>query len=145
MIKLLVLLQNAWKHGAQEGQRQWLIGQSAEASHAFWERALWASPTGFRLEWMIPGGVDARIGNASPVIGGNSKSKFPMEPEHVLVQIEAWQPRVVLLLGTEAKKARYIVEERGLAVVEGPHPAWRLLSREKAREVHERLSEALNL
>lgn len=92
---------------------------------------------------MVPEGAEVHVGNASPVIGNNSRSKFPMEPEHVLAQIEAWQPRIVLLLGEEAKKARYIAEGKGLVVIEGPHPAWRLLSRERTTQIQEELSEAL--
>lgn len=143
MSKVLVLLQNAWKFGAQPEQRQWLRNATPEVSRDFWEKALWNSLTGERLKWMLPEDCEIRVGNVSPLIGNNAQSKFPMEPLHVLAQIREWQPTVVVLLGNEAKKARSTVEALNLGIVEGPHPAYRALSRRWGAAIRQKIISAL--
>ena len=143
MSNVLVLLQNAWKFGAEPDQRQWIVGAHPNVSRDFWEKALWASPTGTRLNWMLPWECEVRVGNASPVIGNTASSKFPMEPDHVRAQIKAWKPTVVLLLGAEAKKARRIAEDMEVSVVEGPHPAYRVFSREWGANIQNEVCRAL--
>ncbi len=144
MSKVLVFLQNAWKHGAQPEQRQWLVDETPEVSRDFWEKALWASPTGERLKWMLPKSCEIRVGNASPLIGDNSRSKFPMDPLHVIAQIEEWQPRVVVLLGKESQKARSTVEAFNLGIVDGPHPAYRVFSRRWGLVIRQKIIASIN-
>ncbi len=133
-MKLLVILQNAWRRKAGPNDVCW-IPSAPERSKALWERALWKSLSGRKLIQMIPEGIDVIVTNASPRIGNVSSSHFPMEPEYVLAELDENKPDLVLLCGNEAQKAWELVfqwaeeEQREISVINSPHPAWRGLSK----------------
>ena len=144
-MKVLVFLQNAWKHGATEGQTKWLPDNSDEASNRAWQSALWRSQTGKRLKEMLPEGCVAYVTNVSPLIAPAAKVYYPMDREHVISEVFSHKPDVVLLLGTEAKTAAAMLatqkDNNGewllahARIVAGPHPAWRVLSKERTAEI----------
>lgn len=146
-MKLLIFLQNAWRHNAKVGDIVWFPA-APERSKALWDRALWACVTGRKLAGMIPAGLDTTVTNASPRIGSTSTSKFPMDPGYVRAELEANQPAVVLLCGAEAQKAKDYVDLWAIAhdlgdfpVITCPHPAWRMFSLRDAARVKSALSE----
>jgi len=132
-MKLLVILQNAWRRKAGPNDTCW-IPSAPERSKKLWEKALWKSLSGKKLKQMIPDNMEVVVTNASPRIGNVSSSHFPMEPEYVLAELDENLPDVVLLCGKEAEKAFDLIfdwaEEKGrkISVVLAPHPAWRALS-----------------
>ena len=147
-MKLLIFLQNAWRRNAGPDDVVF-FPQLPERSRAIWEKALWRSPSGKRLKEMLPDieGLEISVTNASPRIGNKSFSKFPMDPDYVLAELQANQPDVVLLCGNEAVSAEDIVREWGVAnggvKVEGAqHPAYRLLSKKGTDAVRKRLEAA---
>jgi hypothetical protein len=144
-MKVLVFLQNAWKHDAAEGQTKWLPDNSDEASNRAWQFALWRSQTGKRLKEMLPEGCDAYVTNVSPLIAPAASVHYPMDRKHVVSEVLRHRSDVVLLLGTEAKTAAAMLATQKdndgewllahARVVTGPHPAWRVLSKERTAEV----------
>lgn len=146
-LKLLVFLQNAWRHNAKPGDIVWLPAVP-ERSKALWEKALWACVTGRKLGSMLPDGLETTVTNASPRIGSTAASKFPMDPAYVRAELETNRPAVVLLCGAEAQKAKDYVDLWAIAqdlddfpVIACPHPAWRMLSRQDSARVKSALSE----
>ena len=139
-MKILVFLQNAWKWGALEGQTKWWPAASNEDSHRAWQDALWRSQTGIRLLEMLPEDCDVRVGNVSPLIGPVPASKFPMDAEHVISEINAHAPDVVLLLGLEAAKASSLVEGKGVRLIMGPHPASRRLPKDRTAAIRKEVA-----
>lgn len=134
-MKLLVILQNAWRRKAGPNDTCWLPS-APERSKELWEKALWKSLSGRKLIKMLPPeNVEIAVTNASPRIGNVSSSRFPMEPEYVLAELDVHKPDIVLLCGVEAQKAWELIfqwaeeEEQEICVVNAPHPAWRGLSK----------------
>lgn len=148
-MKLLVFLQNAWKHGAAEGQTKWWPGATREESRRAWETALWRSQSGKRLVEMLPEVCETVIANVSPFIAPTAGTHYSMDESHVISQVLFHQPDVVLLLGKEARKAAAVIvtahdRRRGpsaIRIVVGPHPAWRLLSKAHTAEIRKELEE----
>lgn len=144
-MKLLVFLQNAWRHNAKPGDIVWLPA-APERSKALWEKALWACVTGRKLAGMIPDGLETTVTNASPRIGSTSASKFPMDPAYVRAELGANRPDVGLLCGAEAQKAKDYVDlwaianDREVPVLQSPHPAWRMMSRTMMAATHQELT-----
>lgn len=140
-MKILVILQNAWRHDAEPEQRTWLpeslrarveaAGRSfEEVSRRSWLIALWRSHTGCRLRSILPEGHEIVICEASPRVGATSGKTFAMEPDHVIMELHRHGPGLVVLLGREAQRALSLCGE--LPVVVGPHPAWRGLTKASA-------------
>lgn len=125
-MRVLFVLQNAWRRGAVEGERDW--------NDRVWNRLLWRSQTGKRLREMIPDGIEYQVCNASPFVGNHSASAFPADPQHVLTQVRVYKPHLVVLLGSVAQEVRPHLPSR-LGVLTGPHPAWRLLSKDETSRI----------
>lgn len=139
---LLVLLQNAWMRGARPGQTEFWPADRPKPegfdTRRFWQQSLWRSQTGKRLREMLPFTEwdHVYVGNASPLVGATSKAKFPFDASHVAGIIERVTPSLALLCGSEASKAAHLFAGLEIPVVQAPHPAWRLLSKEATAAVH---------
>jgi acyl-CoA synthetase (NDP forming) len=142
-LKVLVILQNAWRREATPGDTQFVPGLAPEHSQQVWEQALWRSHTGKRLREMLPEGCEIVVGNATPHIGTTSREKKEIIVEYVMDQVEHSSPALVVLLGSEAAKAHDLIRGTGFPVITGPHPAWRCLSHTRAYEVREAISYVL--
>lgn len=118
-MKLLVILQNAWRYRAG---RSW--------QYAGWVRALARSRTGRRLTTILGEDCFSQqeicFGNASPLIGVNADSKFPPDEDHVQNLLDGTSPEVVLACGRSAEKATVKLWKGPLLCV--PHPASRVLT-----------------
>lgn len=134
-MRILVLMQNAWKWGAVEGQTKWWPAASDEDSDLAWQDALWRSQSGIRLREMLPEDCDVYVGNASPLIGPVPRSKYSMDAQHVITLLNKHSPDVVLLLGKEAARALWLVEDKDIRAVLGPHPASRSLSKATTADI----------
>lgn len=144
-MKLLILLQNAWKRGTKPGQTEWLPGRGRQESRIAWTGALLKSPTGVRLDKLL---LEVRLGanlcyadvsveNASSLIANRPQQRFPADFYHVRLVLNCHEPDAVLLLGKEARRCRELCEAVGAVVVEGPHPSSRKWCEERGRLVEE--------
>ena len=118
---LLVVLQNTYE----------LLTNTPE-----WETALWASHTGKRLREMLPDGMEFTVTNASKVIGSGVCSECPADTAHLTTIIEQVGPTRILACG---KVAQAGLTELGVEFVAAPHPAWRLLSKDRTAAIRDGL------
>ncbi len=152
MTEIIVVLQNAWRHNAKPGDREFVPGRPRERSDAIWRAALIRSRSGQRLLQMLPdsvwkAGTWAAM-NASPFVGSRARSKYPYDADHTGAEIDRLSAGleflpVILLCGVEAQKAKRLVALKGHRIVLAPHPAYRLLSSARCLDIREELLDAL--
>ena len=128
MTDILVFLQNAYYRRGRALPRK------------VWEYALWKSHTGRRLREMLPSNCEVYIENASPKWGVESGACFPADTEHIQVIVKEQKPKIILACGTVAQAG---LSELDIEFIPVPHPAWRLLSKEKIMEIRELLEAEL--
>ena len=131
--KLLVILQNAY--GVTEKRRKQLT------TERLWLCGLWNSQTGKRLKEMLPSNLNIKIINASQKIGCYADAQFPPDKKYLKNNISEFQPDVILACGRIAQQGMDALNIPYMAV---PHPAWRLLSKIKTKEIKSTLIKQLN-
>lgn len=130
---VLFVLQNAWRRGAVAGER--------EDDHCVraWKRGLWRSLTGRRLREMIPEdlmiSMRFEVVNASPFVGKTSSSIFPADKAIMTLRLARYEPHLVVLCGKVAEQLRPLLDEFGQGYLVTPHPAWRMLSKERRAQI----------
>lgn len=138
--RVLFVLQNAWRRGAKEREREgeWLHEKT-------WLRLLWRSHTGKRLKEMIPDGIAYEVVNATLRIGDRAAATFPADRTLMHVRMQARRPDLVVLCGKVAQELRVTVDiGNGCPYILAPHPAWRRLSKAQTAEVKEEITSALS-
>lgn len=126
---LLVILQCPWRKGRLEN------GWNSRV----WAKMLWVSQTGKRLLEALPkGAYDVKVCNANPSLADTPDGVFPPDRKHLRRVLRRVQPNVILACGKVAKEALVQVKVNA-PVVEMPHPAYRLLSRQMTKRVRMRL------
>ena len=135
-MKVLFVLQNAWRKGAKPGETD-LERRGA------WERLLWRSPTGKRLKEMIPDGIEGVVVNASPNVGSRSWAVFAADCMLMHARMKRIQPALVVLCGKVAQELVPVVKDYETPFVLAPHPAWRRLSKAAMIEIRETIRDAV--
>jgi len=117
--RILFVLQNAWRHGARPGERDW--------NNASWIIALWRCMTGKRLREYIPDNVAYAVVNASRAVASEGKTVHRANLAHVAAAVHRYKPNIVVLLGREAQRLQHHLYN--VRIVCLPHPCWRLLTK----------------
>ncbi len=135
MIKPFVLfvLQNAWRRGAVAGELE------SDHEQRAWTRGLWRSMTGKRLREMIPEDLmiagTFEVVNASLFVGKTSQSVFPADKVLMTLRLARYNPHLVVLCGRIAETLAPLLDECGQHYLVTPHPAWRMLSKERTAQI----------
>lgn len=130
---VLFVLQNAWRKGAEPGERD-------DRHPRAWERLLWRSPTGKRLHEMIPDGIEYEVVNASPFVGSTSWGVFTADCMLMHARMQRIKPALVVLCGKVAQQLVPVVESYQTPCILAPHPAWRALSKVETARIREEVA-----
>lgn len=136
-MKVLYVLQNAWRNGAKPGERDW--------DGPTWLRALWRSQTGKRLREMIPDGIEYEVVNASPFVGSRAWNVFAADCVLMHSRMRRIRPDLVVLCGKVAQELAPVVGQYNTPHLDAPHPAWRRLSKAETADIRHRAEKMLRV
>ena len=137
MRPVLFVLQNAWRRGAKDGERE------DQHSDRVWKRLLWRSQTGKRLREMIPDGIEYEVVNASLSVGSRSRATFAADCMLMHSRMKRIKPALVVLCGKVAQELVPVVKDYGTPFVAVPHPAWPRLPKTATANVREIIKDML--
>ena len=124
-MKILAILQNQWFKEPARIKR--LLERRPKMRNQLIGRFLFAGcPTGRRLQTAFGKELCNQIiwEEASPEIGGFSRSVFPADHAHIAAAIAKHQPEVIIGLGKVAEGALLAMKlDPSIQVLYGPHPA----------------------
>ena len=124
VMKVLVVLQCAY--GDTERRREEISDRDV------WLAGLWKSYSGKRLKEMLPDEYDCIIINSTEEIGCDSAAIYPPDLEYIESWVNKTSPDIIVGCGKIAQRG---LLDLGVEFVSAPHPAWRMLSKEKTAQI----------